>query len=117
MTDEPWRASPVLGVPNVRQAAEYYRDTLGFSLDPIDGVFQPSADEPGGVYGIVKRAGVWVHLQIRRGVAAPRARQSFERDLYLYVEGLDSLHDELRRRGANIVAPRKWRRMAFASSR
>ena len=102
-----WRASPVLGVPNVRAAAEHYRDVLGFSLDPVDGVFQPRADEPGGVYAIVKRAGVWVHLQIRRGGNAlpPRVRQSFERDVYLYVDGLDAVHADLQRRGADIVAP------------
>jgi catechol 2,3-dioxygenase-like lactoylglutathione lyase family enzyme len=33
-----WSASAVLGVRNVRQAAEYYRDVLGFDLDP-DGVY------------------------------------------------------------------------------
>ena len=33
------------GVGHVRQAAEHYRDVLGFSLDPVDGVFQPTADE------------------------------------------------------------------------
>lgn len=54
-----WRVSPVLGVRHVRKAAEYYRDVLGFSLDPAHGVFQPTADEPGGVYAIVKRFGVW----------------------------------------------------------
>ncbi|MFQ5668667.1 MAG: hypothetical protein ACE5HT_11630, partial [Gemmatimonadales bacterium] len=48
--------SPVLGVKHVRQAAEYYRDVLSFSLDPID-----------GVYAIVKRLDVWIHFQIRRG--------------------------------------------------
>ena len=67
MTDKRWLASPVLGVRRVRQAAEYYRDVLGFDLDPVDGVFQPSPDEPDGVYAIIKRPGVWIHLQIRRG--------------------------------------------------
>jgi len=56
-----WQASPILGVRQVRRAAEYYRDVLGFSLDP-DGVFQSSPDEPGGVYAIVKRPGAWVHF-------------------------------------------------------
>ena len=42
MSPSPWRAAPILGVPRVRAAAEYYRDVLGFSLDPVDGVFQPS---------------------------------------------------------------------------
>jgi len=102
MSTKPWQASPVLGVRNVRQAAEYYRDVLGFELDPVDGVFQPSADEPGGVYGIVKRPGAWIHFQIRRGELPERPRQSFERDVYLYVNDLDALHADLERRGASI---------------
>ena len=104
-TATPWRVSPVLGVSNVRQAAEYYRDVLGFSLDPVDGVFQPTADEPGGVYAIVKRPGVWIHFQIRRGEQPQRPRGAFERDVYLYVTDLDALHVDLQRRGANIVQP------------
>ena len=100
-----WRASPVLGVPNVRQAAEYYRDVLGFELDPVDGVFQPTAEEPGGVYAIVKRAGVWIHFQIRRDEPPKRTRPAFEGDVYLYVEGLDSLHAEFQHRGAVILQP------------
>jgi uncharacterized glyoxalase superfamily protein PhnB len=102
LNDRAWQASPVLGVRNVRQAAEYYRDVLGFSLDPVDGVFQPSADEPGGVYAIVKRAGAWIHFQVRRGELPQRSRPPFERDVYLYVEDLDTLHADLQRRGAVI---------------
>jgi hypothetical protein len=91
----------------VRQAAEYYRDVLAFSLDPVDGVFQPTADEPGGVYAIVKRSGVWIHFQIRRGDLPQRSRQVFERDIYLYVDDLDALHGDLQQRGAVILqAPR-----------
>ena len=102
MSGRTWRASPVLGVRNVRQAAEYYRDVLGFNLDPVEGVFQPSPDEPGGVYAIVKRAGTWIHFQIRRGDLPERRRESIERDVYLYVDDLDALHAELQRRGAAI---------------
>ena len=105
MHHDAWRASPVLGVSNVRQTAEYYRDILGFSLDPVDGVFQPSADEPGGVYAIVKRGGVWIHFQIRRGEIPHRERQTHERDVYLYVNNLDELYSELRQRGAVITQP------------
>ena len=100
-----WRVSPILGVRQVRQAAEYYRDVLGFSLDPIDGVFQPSDDEPGGVYAIVKRSGVWIHFQIRRGDLPERSRHTFERDVYVYVDDLDALHADLQRRGAMIQEP------------
>jgi uncharacterized glyoxalase superfamily protein PhnB len=106
VNDKSWQASPILGVPNVRQAAEYYRDVLGFALDP-DGVFQPTADEPGGVYAIVKRPGAWIHLQIRRGEPQTRVRSSLERDVYIYVDAVDSLYRELRGRGAIIKqAPR-----------
>jgi uncharacterized glyoxalase superfamily protein PhnB len=100
-----WQAAPILGVRNVRQAAEYYRDVLGFSLDPVNGVFQPGADEPGGVYAVVQRNGVRVHFQIRRGDLPERARQPLERDVYLYVAGLDELHADLQRRGADIIQP------------
>lgn len=102
---ETWRASPVLGVRNVRQAAEYYRDVLGFSLDPVDGVFEPSADEPGGVYAIVERGSACIHFQIRRGELPERKRQSHEGDVYMYVDNLDALYADLQRRGANILQP------------
>ena len=105
MPDERWQASPVLGVRQVRQAAEYYRDVLGFNLDPEDGVFQPSADEPDGVYAIVKRPGAWIHLQIRRGDKPHPQREAFEQDVYLYVDNVDHLHSEFRQRGAKVVLP------------
>ena len=105
MDVKPWQVSPILGVGNVRRTAEYYRDVLGFDLDPVNGVFQPTADEPGGVYAIVKRGGSWIHLQIRRGPPAERVRGAFERDVYVYVTGLDRLHEELQARGANLVHP------------
>jgi len=103
-----WQASPILGVESVRAAAEYYRDVLGFRLDPVDGVFQPSADEPGGVYAIFERPGAWIHFQIRRGAMPKRERQAFERDVYIYVDDLDALHSALERPGAVILqAPRR----------
>lgn len=48
MSSKSWRVAPILGVRNVRQAAEYYRDVLGFRLYPGHAVIQPTADEPGG---------------------------------------------------------------------
>jgi uncharacterized glyoxalase superfamily protein PhnB len=104
MKNETWRVSPILGVRNVREAAEYYRDVLGFDLDP-DGVFQPTADERGGVYAIVKRGGTWIHFQIRRGEFPERKRESIERDVYVYVGDVDSLYADLQARGANVVHP------------
>jgi len=103
--DLEWRASLILPVRNVCKAAEYYRDILGFALDPVDGVFQPEASEPGGVYAIVKRAGVWLHFQIRRDDLPARTRLAFERDIYLYVSDLDGLYADLTKRGALVVQP------------
>jgi uncharacterized glyoxalase superfamily protein PhnB len=105
MGSESWRVAPVLGVRRVRQAAEYYRDVLGFTLDPVDGVFQPAPDEPGGVYAIVNREGVSIHFQIRRGRLLEGERRSLERDVYLYVENLDALYADLQRRGATVTQP------------
>jgi uncharacterized glyoxalase superfamily protein PhnB len=105
MSADSWRAAPILGVRNVRLSAEYYRDVLGFDLDPDDGVFQPSPDEPGGVYAIVKRDSAWIHFQIRRGEMPQRARQPLERDVYLYVDNVDELFADLQRRGAVILQP------------
>ncbi len=99
------RISPILGVKRVRQAAEYYRDILGFSLDPVDGVFQPSASEPDGVYAIVKNGDVWIHFQIRRDTIPVRDRHSLERDVYLYVNDISATHAELSSLGANIISP------------
>lgn len=101
-----WHVSPILGVERVREAAEYYRDVLGFGLDPVDGVFQPSTDEPQGVYAIVKRPGVWVHFQIRRdgsGGGCAGQRLALDRDVYFYVDDVDGLHADLKRRGARIL--------------
>jgi len=100
-----WQACPVLGVRRVREAAEYYRDVLGFGLDPVDGVFQPSPEEPDGVYAIVKRPGAWIHLQIRRGETRQPPRPGYERDVYVYVDDVERLHADLERRGARIQSP------------
>jgi uncharacterized glyoxalase superfamily protein PhnB len=90
-----WQICPILGVPRVRPAAEYYRDVLGFQLDPERGVFQPVADEPDGVYAIVERDGACVHLQIRRGerTLRPAQRGAYER--------------ELKQRGASVQPPKR----------
>jgi len=100
-----WRPAPVLGVRDVRRTAEYYRDVLGFHLDPHTGVFQGAGDDPGGVYAIVERDGAAIHFQIRRGDLPDRRRESSERDVYIYVADVDALYLDMRRRGASIAEP------------
>ena len=103
MSAQAWSSSVVLGVRHVRESAEYYRDVLGFALDPIDGVFQPTEDEPQGVYGIVKRNHVWIHFQIRRGDFTVPHRGTLDRDVYIYVDELNSIFAELNQNRAHIV--------------
>lgn len=100
-----WSASPILGVRRVRDAAEYYVNVLGFSLDPEFGVFAPEADDPQGVYAIVQREGASLHFQIRRGEDVARTRESIECDVYLYVSDIEGLFAEFQERGAKILRP------------
>lgn len=101
--------SPILGVASPRKSAEYWRDVFGFTLDPVDGVFAPVPGDSDGVYAIVKRGEAWVHFQ--RRLAAPAGRHQsaprgpLERDVYLYIDDLASLHRDLVARGATLIQP------------
>ena len=70
--------APVLGVPDVRLAVDYYRDALGFECDPETGIVAGVGDEP-AVYALLRRGDVGLHLQ--------------------------TLHGELMRRGGSIRNP------------
>lgn len=94
--------APVFGVANVRQAAEYYRDVFGFDLNPENGVFAPVPGESQGVYGIVRRGGIELHFQIRRG-EAPKPGGPLDRHAYVFVSEVDSLHEDLSKRGAKVI--------------
>ena len=97
----PWRIAPILGVRNVRKAVEYYTNVLGFELpNPI---FEGVAEGEGGVYAIVHREAIEIHLQIRRRELFADERESIESDAYLFVADADALYDELKGRGARIV--------------
>ena len=105
--DKAWQASPVLGVRRVRQAAESYRDVLGFTLDPDDGVFQPTPTNPMVFTRSSKRPGVWIHFQIRRGELPERLRARV-RTGRLPVRG------RRRRPPRRPAAPRRCNRVAPA---
>ena len=85
-----WTAAPILGARDVKRATEHYRDTLGFEVTSL---FEGVGDD-GGVYGIVNREGLTIHLQIRRR-ELPSNRERIESDVYLYVEDADALFKEL----------------------
>ena len=86
-------AAPVLSATDVGKTAAWYRDTLGFrtSLFP---------DGPPHSFCILCRDGV--ELMLRHDTAPARAERDW--DVYLRMEGVDSLHDELAARTA-IVEP------------
>ena len=88
--------APQLVVEDVVATAEYYRDVLGFR---ILGYF---ADPP--VYSIVLRDGVEIHFGMveQRGTSNSEVRSgSF--DLYIWVNDVNAIFEELRASGADII--------------
>lgn len=100
MSETPWRIAPTLGVRDVKKAAEYYTNVLGFECP--NGVFEGVAPGEGGVYAIVNRDGVEVHLQIRRREVFAGERERIEGDVYLFVPDADALFEEFRAKGVTI---------------
>ena len=91
MTNRPVleRATPVLGADDISAAINYYRSVLGFS----EGWKRGSPP----VIAQVVRDDVEVHLTRRVGSATS--------SVYLYVQGVDAYHAEIKARGGNIVEP------------
>ena len=103
---ENWEVAPVLGVRDVVEGVDWFRDVLGF--DCPSGVYSVGEGEA-PVYAILSRDQISIHLQIRRRTIFDNARDSFEGDTYLKfdyipndVERVDALHQELADRGAVI---------------
>ena len=96
-----WRVVPVLGCADVAASAAWWRDTLGFSLDPDHGIFTA---EPGGpaTYAILDREGAGVHLQRRDVVRVERDPMHY--DAYFYVAGdIDELFASFVDKGATAA--------------
>lgn len=97
---------------DVVQAAEYYRDVLGFK---ILGYYW---DPP--VFAMVGRDDVVIQFgRIDRGqtVAPNRTRRGGALDAYVWVNDLDALFAELKEKGAKIVEEPKrqpWNCYEFA---
>ncbi len=96
-----WSVVPVLGCADVAASAAWWRDALGFHLDPDRGVLRP---EPGGAatYAILDRGGAGVHLQRRdRG---PATRDPMHYDAYFYVdEDVDELFARFAANGVTVL--------------
>jgi catechol 2,3-dioxygenase-like lactoylglutathione lyase family enzyme len=98
------RAAPILGVRDVAATAAYFRDRLGFELDPETGLFAPDPDE-GAVYAIVRMGDVAVHLQIRRREVFVGRRESIETDAYVTVDDVDATYARHRDARVEIHRP------------
>jgi catechol 2,3-dioxygenase-like lactoylglutathione lyase family enzyme len=89
----------VLLVDDVRRAADYYRDRLGFEVAVYE-------EEP-ELYGFATRDGCYFHFAHYEG-ATPRPNNAVVSpdmfDVYVYPDDVDALHAELVERGAEIVS-------------
>lgn len=96
--------APVLVVPEVQQALEYYRDKLGFETEG----WEPNPAQ----YGYAYRDGLGVHFNQGE---QPRPNHEVVQpdlfDVYFSVDDVTALHEELTRSGADLLhAPieRPW---------
>lgn len=94
--------SPQFVVPDVVEAAEYYRDVLGFQI--LGHFYQPP------VYSIIRRDAVEIHLgrvdKTADAAAAPNTpHREGSIDAYVWVDDVETLYSELQGRGAHIVEP------------
>jgi len=82
-------ASHVMIVKDMAESQQYYRDVLGFS---IEGEF-------------VNREGVHFLFKENQnaGAVRPNSQIGVVLDAYIWIEDVDSLYEELKNKGANIV--------------
>ena len=88
----------VLIVDDVAAALDYYRDKLGFESHAYDA--NPTH------YGFASRGGCHVHFCHINGGRPKPNHATFPPDmfdLYVYVDDVDALHEELAGRGAEIM--------------
>jgi Glyoxalase/Bleomycin resistance protein/Dioxygenase superfamily len=89
--------APQFVVPDVVKAAEHYRDILGFEI--LGYLGEPPQ------FAMVSRDNVEIHLGQGSGGPPPSnaTRRKHGLDAYIWVEDVDTLAMELRKRGARIV--------------
>ncbi|MBV9886266.1 MAG: hypothetical protein JO119_06955 [Acidobacteria bacterium] len=90
--------NPHFVVPNVVEAAEYYRDVFGFSILGV--YFEPP------VFAMVGRDDVVIQFgRVDHGETATpnRKRREEALDAYIWVDNVDALYAELRANGAKIL--------------
>ena len=90
-------AATVFAVRDVVRSVEHYRDVLGFRVEFTYG--EPT------FYAGVERGDVLIHLQ----GAGETKRQPGQGSVYVFVDNVDALYEELSTRGARILkAPQNY---------
>lgn len=89
------RPRSVLAVRDLSSSTRYYREVLGFEEDPIDA--------PG--WSFLSRDGVHLMLGECPDEVDASAIGNHSWFLHVMVEGLDELHDDVLRRGGDVVVP------------
>jgi len=87
--------APQFLVDDLAHAVAYYRDQLGFETDFIYESF----------YASVSRDGFSIHLKCAPKTVADRIhrKQNEHLDVYIGIQGIEVLYDELQSKGANII--------------
>lgn len=98
--NERWYIAPYFLVPDVVEAANFYRDVFGFSFDRFWG-------EP-PVFCMVQRGGIVIMLSEIENAALVRPNSAADReggawDAYVWVPDADALHAEFVSKGAKIA--------------
>lgn len=96
-------AVPVIATANVRSTVDYYKDVLGFSEHFIFG------DPP--VYAGVERDGVLLYITLDTKLAGAIGASALHPEVFLWVQDVDKVFEEHKRRGAKIfedVSDRAW---------
>lgn len=98
-------ASPVLLVTDVFETAEYYRDVLGFRFDQVYG-------EPPSFVIVERDGGRLMFRQPREGSPQPSnaaITPNFPSDVFLAVDDVEALAEELRGKQAEILSGPTYR--------
>jgi uncharacterized glyoxalase superfamily protein PhnB len=96
-------AVPVVATADVRGTVDYYKRVLGFAEHFVFG------DPP--VYAGVRRDGVLLYITHDADLAAALKKSGLHPDLFLWVQDVDKVFEEHKRRGATIVeniSDRAW---------
>jgi uncharacterized glyoxalase superfamily protein PhnB len=81
------RIAPELPVSNLKESVKYYEQKLGFRV---------AMEMPGGNYAIVERDDIAIHL------FQDDAQSPSPVGIHIFTEDLETLHKELKNRGARI---------------